>query len=219
MNIQERSTFRNIREFPLGLLDDLFGDPNAVPELPPDFDGSLAYVMSTLDYRTTECILMRYQNHMTFADIALNFGVTRSRVQQIVARGMRKLRHPSRLRFIKYGVAEVLRRETARAAGVARQRAEENAVKNYILSQARESAEGCKGDKVMYYGMKLSDIDFSVRAYNCLRRAGCYTVGDVLNMTAIGFVRIRNCGVKTREEILTKIERMGFDCSHLKERV
>lgn len=71
MNIQEYSTFRNIREFPLGLLDDLFGDPDAVPELPPDFKGSLAYVMSTLDYRTTECILMRYQNHMTFADVII----------------------------------------------------------------------------------------------------------------------------------------------------
>ena len=55
----------------------------------------------------------------------------------------------------------------------------------------------------------IDELELSVRAYNCLRRAGCCSVGDVLRLaedSEKGLMRIRNLGTKSAKEILEKIE-------------
>ncbi len=57
----------------------------------------------------------------------------------------------------------------------------------------------------------IDELNLSVRAYNCLRRAGCATVGDVLRLAESsdnGLMKIRNLGSKSAKEILDKIEEM-----------
>lgn len=71
----------------------------------------------------------------------------------------------------------------------------------------------------IYTGRALSDLpidelELSVRAYNCLRRAGCCSVGDVLRLaedSEKGLMRIRNLGTKSAKEILEKIEEKQAD--------
>lgn len=46
---------------------------------------------------------------------------------------------------------------------------------------------------------ELEIADFSVRTYNCLKRAGCNTIGDVLHM--YGLPHVRNLGRKSMNEI------------------
>lgn len=50
--------------------------------------------------------------------------------------------------------------------------------------------------------IKIEDIGLSVRAYNCLRRAGVKTVDEIAN---IDLNHIRNCGVGTIKEIQDKL--------------
>lgn len=53
--------------------------------------------------------------------------------------------------------------------------------------------------------MEVSDLNLSVRSYNCLKRAGCNTVGDILSLIAEdenGLRRIRNLGSRSETEIL-----------------
>lgn len=58
----------------------------------------------------------------------------------------------------------------------------------------------------------LSELGLSVRAYNCLRRCGCSTVGDIVELgggeDANGLMRVRNLGARSGEEILDKIGAM-----------
>ena len=57
--------------------------------------------------------------------------------------------------------------------------------------------------------MDLSALGLSVRSENCLRRAGCRTVADVLRLAgddASDMMKIRNLGAKSRQEILMKLE-------------
>ena len=57
--------------------------------------------------------------------------------------------------------------------------------------------------------LPIDELELSVRAYNCLRRAGCSTVGDVLQYAENsdkGLMRIRNLGAKSAKEIMDKIE-------------
>ena len=55
----------------------------------------------------------------------------------------------------------------------------------------------------------IAELCLSVRSYNCLRRAGCRTVGDVVNLIENdekGLRGIRNLGIRSEEEILRSVE-------------
>lgn len=56
----------------------------------------------------------------------------------------------------------------------------------------------------------IDDLDFSVRAYNCLKRAGINTLGDLTEKTEIEMMKIRNLGKKSLKEVIEKIKDMGL---------
>lgn len=211
-------TNKSIREWPRGFLDSLFGDPNAMPVLPEDFDGSLAYALSTLDERTRQMIEDRFKHRLILDDIASKHHVTRERVRQIIAKGMRKLRHPYRLRFIEYGVAAVLIYEKGQAASRARERAETEIVKKYLLEQAADPAGCAKKARKNLYEMHVGEIGLSTRACHCLMRANCEIIADVLGMSSDELRRVRCLGTKTHDEIVNKLESMGFNVQHLRRK-
>ena len=56
----------------------------------------------------------------------------------------------------------------------------------------------------------IEDLDFSVRAYNCLKRAGIHTLQDLVNKSENDMMKIRNLGKKSLKEVLDKIRDMGL---------
>jgi len=56
----------------------------------------------------------------------------------------------------------------------------------------------------------IEDLDFSVRAYNCLKRAGIHTLQDLVNRSESDMMKIRNLGKKSLKEVLDKIKDMGL---------
>ncbi len=56
----------------------------------------------------------------------------------------------------------------------------------------------------------IDDLDFSVRAYNCLKRAGVNTLGDLTEKTELEMMKIRNLGKKSLKEVIDKIKEMGL---------
>ena len=57
----------------------------------------------------------------------------------------------------------------------------------------------------------IEDLDFSVRAYNCLKRAGVHTLQDLVNKSENDMMKIRNLGKKSLKEVLDKIKELGLD--------
>ena len=58
----------------------------------------------------------------------------------------------------------------------------------------------------------IDDIDFSPRASNSLKRAGLFTIGEVIDLIADDrLLRIRNLGKKTQNEIKTRIMVFGYE--------
>ena len=53
--------------------------------------------------------------------------------------------------------------------------------------------------------IKIEDIDLSVRAFNCLKRAGINTIGDLRAMTEEELRQVRNLGMKGAESIIQKL--------------
>lgn len=56
----------------------------------------------------------------------------------------------------------------------------------------------------------IDDLDFSVRAYNCLKRAGINTLGDLTEKTELEMMKVRNLGKKSLKEVIDKIKEMGL---------
>lgn len=57
----------------------------------------------------------------------------------------------------------------------------------------------------------IEEIEFSVRAYNCLKRAGIHTVQDLINKREVEVTKIRNLGKKSLKEVLDKVAEMGLE--------
>ncbi len=56
----------------------------------------------------------------------------------------------------------------------------------------------------------IEDLDFSVRAYNCLKRAGVHTLQDLVNKTNSDVMKIRNLGKKSLKEVLDKVKELNL---------
>ena len=70
--------------------------------------------------------------------------------------------------------------------------------------------EKTEDPKVKALETSIEDLDFSVRAYNCLKRAGIHTLQDLVNMSENDMMKIRNLGKKSLKEVLDKIRDMGL---------
>ena len=56
----------------------------------------------------------------------------------------------------------------------------------------------------------IEEIEFSVRAYNCLKRAGINTVQDLISKKESDVTKIRNLGKKSLKEVIDKVKEMGL---------
>ena len=65
--------------------------------------------------------------------------------------------------------------------------------------------------------MTIEELDFSVRSFNCLKRAGINTVGDLVSKTEDDMMKVRNLGRKSLEEVLNKLVAMGLSLSKEEE--
>ena len=58
--------------------------------------------------------------------------------------------------------------------------------------------------------MTIEELDLSVRSFNCLKRAGINTVGDLINKSEDDMMKVRNLGRKSLEEVMAKLDSLGF---------
>ena len=58
--------------------------------------------------------------------------------------------------------------------------------------------------------MTIEDLDLSVRSFNCLKRAGINTVEDLINKSEEDMMKVRDLGRKSLEEVIQKLNSLGF---------
>ena len=81
------------------------------------------------------------------------------------------------------------------------------AAKNYMYEPEEKTANK-KLEK------KIEELDLSVRSYNCLKRAGINTVGELAQKTSEEMMRVRNLGRKSLKEVIQKLHEIGLDLRH-----
>lgn len=81
---------------------------------------------------------------------------------------------------------------------------------NSIADMSGIMVEKTEDPKVKALETTIEDLDFSVRAYNCLKRAGIHTLQDLVNKSESDMMKIRNLGKKSLKEVLDKVRELGL---------
>ncbi|MBT9258989.1 MAG: DNA-directed RNA polymerase subunit alpha [Clostridiales bacterium] len=58
--------------------------------------------------------------------------------------------------------------------------------------------------------LPIDELELSVRSYNCLKRAGINTIGELVNKTPEDMLKIRNLGKKSLEEVESRLAAFGL---------
>jgi DNA-directed RNA polymerase subunit alpha len=81
------------------------------------------------------------------------------------------------------------------------------------IEEEEEPVEEKAGLPGEVYEIPIEQLDLSVRVFNSLRRTGITSVGEVLEMLALGeetLLTIRNFGQKSLDELIERLEERGF---------
>ena len=73
----------------------------------------------------------------------------------------------------------------------------------------------------VFLNTEITELNLGVRSFNCLKRAGCDTIGEVLaymDEDGLGLRKIRNLGSRSETEILEKIREYEKLCTTLQTR-
>ena len=77
-----------------------------------------------------------------------------------------------------------------------------------VLPQAMSQPEDDTKEKVLE--MTIEELDLSVRAYNCLKRAGINSVAELVQKNQEDMMKVRNLGRKSLEEVEQKLSALGL---------
>lgn len=163
-------------------------------ELPPDFNETMDALLDELAENEQDVLAKRYRDMLTRRAIAHEKDLSSERIRQIECKALRDLRTPYNARLMQIGMAE----------NEQEMRRIQEFYRDKVNGKAKwENINGAKD---------LAHLELSMRAYNCLARAGCKTITDVARLAGTGkLLEVRNLGYKSRQEILSKLYRIGWE--------
>ena len=173
----------------------LFGVINAMSHLG---------VLPNLTYRESN-LLKDIINGMTYEELSIKYGVSATRIRQLVVRTCNKLTYNENIVIAELSTNRTLQYEVDRLKKVIKS-----------LQVSFDEYRRAKGDKPLsgsvlpplVLSMDINDCGFSVRILNALRWIEVYTVGDLLRKFhgKSDLYKIRNLGKKTISIILDFVE-------------
>ena len=181
-------------------LEEIFPDTGKYMVLTDDQMAGLTHAVETLKDKEQAVIRLRYEEHKTFKTIGEIFNLSTQRMRQINAKALRKLRHQTRLCYIRDGFQGTLDAQQ-------KHKEETRQVLNTLGTE-----DLTKYLKTIF----VCDMHLTVRSTNCLLRANLITMADVaeaVKKDPASFVKIRNLGQKSLLEVVEKLEEYGIDCS------
>lgn len=154
----------------------------------------------------------RFKYFYTLEEVAKTLGITRERVRQIECKCLAKLKRFAR--YLELG-------EYASKLELAKKEYDKyisDLKGQWTFESAKEFMEQYKKtnivSKTLHYVKEINtiqDLDLSVRAYNCLRRAGVETVLQLLQISEEDLMQVRNMGKKSLKEIKNALAKYDLE--------
>ena len=217
-------------EYPLNIIVQLGEFPFSVnlEEVEQNFDEILTDYFNDekcfLNEREKRIILYRYKEKRTLEDIAKDFNLTRERIRQIERKAITKIKYKKEMFYSDFDDYLLVKKNHDR-------KKEELIEKIVILDNLLFKASLLINDKQTTVGQieefmnlseearknilaeftDISDLDLSVRAYNCLRRARINTIGELAKKSVTDLMKVRNLGRKCLKEIIETLRDLGIE--------
>ena len=166
--------------------------------------------------RDVSIVQMRYgigvdDEAKTLKETGIAFGLGTERPRQIIAKIIRKLRHPSKSKSVKilFMSNTELREKVAELEIKAKCLAEE-------LDRAEREREAIMSSGIAKISVdqpnkvSIEHLGFSIRAYRCLVRGGVYTLADLLEYSRKSIAKIRGLGSAVLSEIELRLTALGL---------
>ncbi len=80
---------------------------------------------------------------------------------------------------------------------------------NARLKASRSVGPGGRGDQPEM-AVPIEDLNLTQRSYNCLKREGIHTIGELVSHTEQDLLDIRNFGLKSIDEVKEKLQTLGL---------
>ncbi len=77
-------------------------------------------------------------------------------------------------------------------------------------SRPASPAGGADREKSRFLEMPIEELNLTVRSYNCLKRAGIDTVGELIRKTEEDMMKVRNLGKKSLQEVKDRLAELGL---------
>ena len=194
-----------LEEYPDGLVCAIM---NKGDYMPWDIQNSMKEVLYTLTERERKVLTARGIEGLTLQEVGKRFGVNGERIRQIEAKAIRKIKHPSRYKLLILGSDYAKRKADAIEKGRAAAKKEFDeylktlSAQNFEAEKERLLREYSIQKKTYLQDTPIENMELSVRAYNCLCRAGYKNVGELIDLPAEKIMTIRNLGKKSFEEVV-----------------
>ena len=118
------------------------------------------------------------------------------------------LRAPTRWNYMKLGIDGYMRWEKERARGEGYKTGYDQGYKDGYSDCSNGTEQPSISDELLNH--PIESLGLSVRAFNCLRRAQCLRVGDVVRLSAEQIDKLRNLGPKSASEIACALGNIGI---------
>lgn len=196
----------------------VFGEKDIVKvraKLPYDYKESVEYVLNNTGLTDRQIAVLRHrfgftedEECLTLEGIGKIYNVTRDRVRQIEAKALMMVRHPERSRILIKGVSVYLYEQeqkkqiSDKLIEIEQQKYQQRLEKEIQKTQVDKSELRC-----VLKDTSITELNLSIRAYNCLKRAGIKTIGETLELTTDELKKLRNLGRNSLCEIQDKCEK------------
>ena len=170
------------------LIIEIFGcDPSI--DWSPELKLKNIVMNSALRDREAKFLIARYFEGKVLETIAKENSITKERVRQIIMKALKKCRHPSRSKkFLNYLNPVACALEDI-----------QNRLK-LIERHLQPVSPDNKDNSNLNLGLR--EVELSVRLSNCLREAGCKTLGDVCEKTPYEILNYKNLGPYSLKELI-----------------
>lgn len=167
-------------------------------------------VLQELSERENRILWLRYSQNKTLEEVAKELTLSRERIRQIECRCLRRLRQPKHI--VKVLAISESRHKAILDAKIAETRtAAEKEIREYYEEELKKKETMSDVAHLTLAEKPIEELDLSVRPYNCLKRARIDTIGQLLEMTEQKLLRVRNLGLKSTQEIITRLSWIGAE--------
>ena len=217
--------------YPYNLIDCInrgLGEPIDVPFSDEQIACLEKVIDTELKEREAACIRLYFDNGLTLKAIGEEFNVTAERIRQLLAKALRKLRSPARVKLIKYGYEaaielnkDILEANRIKAKLVLELKKTCNDIEYLEKVLCEVETDGLeKPVSVLEMGLSVRAVNAIVRYFivgkDSVKKINSWVQADAINIFDVKrlaleekLLDIRNLGKRTTIEIIHKLNEFG----------